>query len=139
MHMEATSRVLTEATIVNLYDIFAAEHGLIRADQVRRAVVLDAVVNDDVMMLHLPSSLIQRMGLAAIGLRRYGDGGMAYAPVQLTIMGRDCRMDVLEAPNDSPVVIGKTVLLALDWVIDARQRKLIGNPAHGGEWMYELY
>jgi hypothetical protein len=27
----------------------------------------------------------------------------------------------------------------LDFVVDLRDRKLIGNPAHGGEHVYELY
>lgn len=29
------------------------------------------------------------------------------------------------------------LLELMDWVVDARNRKLIGNPAHGGEWLQE--
>ncbi len=35
--------------------------------------------------------------------------------------------------------IGQVPLELLDFVVDMRQRKLIGNPAHGGEHMYELF
>jgi hypothetical protein len=62
-----------------------------------------------------------------------------YGPVQLTIQGRDCTMDVLEVPDSVPVLIGQLPLEHLDFVVDPRNRCLIGNPAHGGEHMYELF
>jgi hypothetical protein len=48
-------------------------------------------------------------------------------------------MDVLEVPDELPVLIGRIPLLHLEFVVDLRNRRLIGNPAHGGEHMYELY
>ncbi|HVC95688.1 MAG TPA: hypothetical protein VND64_18485 [Pirellulales bacterium] len=45
----------------------------------------------------------------------------------------------LEVPDKVPVLIGQLPLEHLDFVVDVRNRKLIGNPAHGGEHMYELY
>jgi hypothetical protein len=48
-------------------------------------------------------------------------------------------MDVLEAPASTPVLIGQISLEHLDFVIDPRSQKLIGNPAHGGEHTYEMY
>jgi hypothetical protein len=62
-----------------------------------------------------------------------------YDAVRLTIQGRSCTMDVMEVPDDVPVLIGQIPLEHLDLVIDPRSRALIGNPAHGGEHMYELY
>ncbi|MGH7222235.1 MAG: hypothetical protein ACRELF_03330, partial [Gemmataceae bacterium] len=62
-----------------------------------------------------------------------------YEAVRLTIQGRFCTMDVLEAPDDVPVLIGQLPLESLDLVVDTRNRCLIGNPAHGGEHMYEVY
>jgi hypothetical protein len=46
---------------------------------------------------------------------------------------------VLELPDDCPVLIGQVAIEAMDWVIDPISQKLIGNPAHGGEHIYELY
>ncbi len=40
---------------------------------------------------------------------------------------------------DVPVLIGQLPLEHLDFVVDLRSRSLIGNPAHGGEHVYELY
>ena len=56
-----------------------------------------------------------------------------------TIQGRECMMDVMEVPNSVPVLIGQIPLEHLDFVVDLRARKLVGNPAHGGEHMYELF
>ncbi len=94
------------------------------------------------MLLLLPSRLIRRLGLAPTGARHVRRGGAPaamYDPVRLTIMGRDCTMDVLEAPEDAPVLIGRIPLLHLDLVVDPAACKLIGNPAHGGEHVYEMY
>jgi hypothetical protein len=62
-----------------------------------------------------------------------------YSAVRLTIQGRSCTMDVMEVPDDVPVLIGQLPLEHLDFVIDMRQHALVGNPAHGGEHVYELY
>ena len=62
-----------------------------------------------------------------------------YEPVRLTICGRTCTMDVMEVPDDVPVLIGQLPLEHLDLVVDLRSHSLIGNPAHGGEHVYELY
>ena len=45
----------------------------------------------------------------------------------------------MEVPDTVPVLIGQLPLEHLDFVIDMRSHTLIGNPAHGGEHMYELY
>ena len=45
----------------------------------------------------------------------------------------------MEVPDDVPVLIGQLPLENLDFVVDLQGRSLIGNPAHGGEQMYELY
>ena len=68
-------------------------------------------------------------------------GGMAemYSAVRLTIQGRSCTMDVMEVPDEVNVLIGQIPLEHLDFVVDLRDRKLVGNPAHGGEHVYELY
>ena len=46
-------------------------------------------------------------------------------------------MDVMEVPDSVPVLIGQLPLGHLDLVIDSRNRRLIGNPAHGGEFLIE--
>ena len=62
-----------------------------------------------------------------------------YEAVRLTIQGRSCTMDVMEVPDTVPALIGDLSLTHLDLVVDLHSRTLIGNPAHGGEHIYELY
>ncbi len=59
--------------------------------------------------------------------------------VRLTIQERCGTMDVMEVPDSVRVLIGQIPLEHLDLVVDPRNRTLIGNPAHGGEHIYELY
>jgi hypothetical protein len=142
-------RVLTEATIENLGDLWEAERGYPSAHKPRRVTVPDAVVDERVTLLSLPTRLIRQLGLEKTGSKRVTssagpteaamyEAGM-YEAVRLTIQGRSCTMDVMEVPDDVPVLIGQIPILHLDFVIDSRSRTLIGNPAHGGEHMYELY
>ena len=62
-----------------------------------------------------------------------------YEAVRLTIQGRDCTVDVMEVPDDVAVLIGQVPLEMLDLVVDLQGCRLIGNPAHGGEQVLELY
>jgi predicted aspartyl protease len=137
-------RVMTEATIENLEDLWAAKRGLIQPEQVRRVKVTDALVDTGATLLSLPTAMIQKLGLEKTHSKRVvsslGIGAAdVYQAVRLTIQGRDCTMDVMEVPDTVPVLIGQLPLEHLDFVIDLRSRALIGNPAHGGEHMYELY
>jgi predicted aspartyl protease len=144
METESMGRVLTEATIENLEDLWAAKRGLCSPDQVRRVTVPDALVDTGSTLLSLPTRLIRQLGLeerykkqirSSVGVSE----AAVYTAVRLTIQGRDCTMDVMEVPDDTPVLIGQLPLEHLDFVIDMRAHTLIGNPAHGGEHMYELY
>jgi clan AA aspartic protease len=144
METNGMGRVLTEATIVNIRDLWAVEQGLLAADQVRRVTVSDALVDTGATMLSLPIRLIRQLGLSPRYTKRVtSSAGVGQATVyevaRLTIQGRECSMDVLEVPDEVPVLIGQLPLESLDLVIDTRSRTLIGNPAHGGEHTYELY
>jgi len=144
MEPEPVGRVLTEAKIENLKDLWDAERGLRSADQARSVTVTDALVDTGATLLSLPTSLINRLGLAKVSSKRVrssfgvSEAGL-YEAVRLTIGGRSCTMDVMEVSDDVPVLIGQLPLEHLDFVVDLRSRSLIGNPAHGGEHVYELY
>jgi predicted aspartyl protease len=144
--METTTmgRVLAEATIENLQDLWAAGQGLIPPDQVRRITVTDALADTGATMLSMPTRLIRQLGLTKTGRRRVNSSlglGEAdvYGTVKLTIQERDCPMDVLEVPDSVPVLIGQLPLERLDFVVDPQGCRLIGNPAHGGEHIIEAF
>ncbi len=144
METNAMGRVVTEATIENLEDLWRERRGSCPPDQIRRVTVPDALVDTGATLLSLPTRLIGQLGLTEQYRKRVtssvGVGEAAvYDAVRLTIRGRSCTMDVMEVPDSVPVLIGQLPLEHLDFVIDPRSRALVGNPAHGGEHMYELY
>jgi predicted aspartyl protease len=144
MEIETMGRVTTEATIESLKDLWNAEQGLVAPDQVRRVTVDDALVDTGATMLSMPTRLIRQLGLKEQYRRRIRTSvGLAeaavYDAVKLTIQDRTCTMDVREVPDDVPVLIGQFPLEQLDFVVDPRARRLIGNPAHDGEHIIEMY
>ncbi len=137
-------RVLTEATIENLGDLLEAKRGKMAPEQVRRITVPDALVDTGATTVALPTHLLQKLGLEKRYEKRarssVGTGTVAvYEAVRVTIQGRDATVDVMEVPDGVPVLIGQIPLEMMDFVVDLRERKLIGNPAHGGEHVLELY
>lgn len=137
-------RVLVTARIENLTDLEMVERGLMTADQVRSLEVTDALVDTGATMLSMPTRLIAQLGLRPIRKRpvRTSAGSVIvqiYGTVRLTIQGRDCPSDVTEVPDDCPVLVGQVPLELLDFVVDPAGQRLIGNPAHGGEHIIEMY
>ena len=138
------AKIVIEATIENLEDLWATRRGALPADQVRRVVVADALVDTGATLLSLPTKVIRALGLQAVTTKRItSSAGIGeatlYDTVRLTVQGRSCGMDVIEVPDTVPVLIGQIPLEHLDFAIDMRGRTLVGNPAHGGEHMYELF
>jgi predicted aspartyl protease len=144
MEVVSMGRVLTEAKIENLGDLLMAQRGVKPPDQVRRITVSDALVDTGSTTLALPIRLIHQLGLTKqFEKRATSTAGIkqvaVYEPVRLTVQGRDCTVDVMEVPDEVPVLIGQIPLEMMDLVIDLQGRRLIGNPAHGGEHTLELY
>jgi predicted aspartyl protease len=144
MGTKMMGKVLVDALVENMEDLYKAGQGLIQPDDVRRVEVSEALVDTGATMLGMPSRLIQQLGLGPLRTRRVrtsaGPATMqVYGTVRLTIQGRDCPSDVIELPDDCPVLIGQVPLELLDFVVDPGAQRLIGNPAHGGEHILELY
>jgi predicted aspartyl protease len=101
------------------------------------------LVDTGATFLSLPTRVVQAMGLSKAFTRKVMTSkGPAeadvYDAVRLTIQGRTCTLDVMEVPDSVPALVGQLPLEHLDFVVDPIQQKLIGNPAHGGEQMYDL-
>ncbi|MBV9123388.1 MAG: aspartyl protease family protein [Planctomycetes bacterium] len=144
MEWDTMGRVLTEATVESLEDLWEVKRGLRSPEGVRRLIIPDALVDTGATGLSLPTRLIQQLGLTKRSEKRVrtsaGPGVAAiYDAVRLIIQGRECTVDVTEVPDNVPVLIGQIPLEFLDFVIDPRGGRLIGNPAHGGEHVLELY
>ena len=130
--------------IERLDDLFAAKSGQISPDQVRHLEIADALVDTGAKFLSLPKRFVQQLGLRFVRTQRtMTTAGIVprdiYEPVRLTVQGRDCVIEVAQIPNECPVLIGFFPLAVLDFVVDPSGQRLIGNPAHGGEYLAEEY
>jgi predicted aspartyl protease len=137
-------KVLVQACIENVYDLHEVTLGIRGPEAVRRIEVREALVDTGVSTLSLPKSLVAQLGLKPVCTRqaRTSAGSVTlqmFGTVRLTVQGRDCPTDVVEIPDDCPVLIGQIPLEMLDFVVDPAGQRLIGNPAHGGEHIIELY
>jgi predicted aspartyl protease len=144
MEIQTMGKVLVTARIENLKDLYNAERGNLPADQVRSVDIEDALVDTGAMILSLPKRWIEKLGLAQVRTRRVRTtAGLRecgiYEAVRLTIQGRDCIVEVADVPDDCPALIGQVPLEMLDFVVDPVGRKLIGNPEHGGEQMFDQF
>src|SRR5262249_38707965 len=144
MGLDTMGRVVVTAKIENLEDAFRSERGELAVDAVRSVEVTDALVDSGATTLAMPKRLIEQLGLrhrrsknimTANGPRQAN----VFEAVRLTIEDRDCVVDVVELPDDCPTLIGQIPLESMDWVIDMPGQRLIGNPAHGGKWMGEIF
>ena len=144
MENDLMGRVLTEATIQNLEDLWSVQKGQLAPDQARQITVADALVDTGATSLGIPTRLIQQLGLRQRYQKRAtSSGGIiqvnVYEAVRLIIQGRDVTVDPMEVPDEVPVLIGQIPLEMLDFVVDPGRRQLIGNPEQGGEHIIELY
>lgn len=137
-------KVIVTARIDNVGDLVAVEESKLAADKARFVEVTDALVDTGATGLSMPQSLIQHLGLKFMRTRRARTSAdtvdvRVYGTARLTVQGRDCPCDVTELPDECPVLIGQLPLEAMDFVVDPIGQRLIGNPAHGGEHIIELY
>jgi len=141
---KTVGRVIVSAKIENVIDLYGVSRGQIADDQVHRIEVADALVDTGATLLGMTKQLIERLGIEQIGTGRARTTiGLAsfgiYGPVRLTIGGRSCSVDVSEIADTCPVIIGYVPLELLDFVVDPKGQRLIGNPDHGGEFMFDMF
>jgi predicted aspartyl protease len=144
METATVGKVIVEATIENVFDLYEASRGQITDDRVRRVEVDNARVDTGATLLAMPRSLIERLGISQIrtGRARTAVGSSTFGifgPVRLTIQGRACSVDVSEVADECPVLIGYVPLELLDFVVNTKGHSLIGNPDHGGEFMFDMF
>jgi predicted aspartyl protease len=144
METATAGKVIVSAKIENLFDIEEVFKGQISEDRVRRLEVDDAMVDTGATSLSLPKRMIDELGLrqlrtarakTAAGFATFG----VYRPVRLTVQGRDCTVEVAELRDECRPLIGVIPLEILDFVVDPKGQRLIGNPAHGGEQINDMF
>lgn len=144
METETLGKVIVSAKIENVIDLYEASRGQIAHDQVRRVEVADAMVDTGATLLAMPKRMIEQLGIpqngtgrarTTVGLSTFG----IFGPVRLTIQGRSCSVDVTEVAEECPVLMGYVPLELLDFVVNPKGQSLIGNPEHGGEFIFDMF
>jgi predicted aspartyl protease len=114
-----------------------------KTDKAPRAVEAEARVDTGATGFYLRRSVIEQLGLRCLGeklaltMSNRHEIRRGFSPVELEIQGRTAQVGVAELPDELPNVVGQVPLELMDWVVDVNSRSLIGNPAHGGEWLQE--
>jgi predicted aspartyl protease len=131
-------RILTDLKVSNFGDI------LTNWEKIRTIEIKDALVDTGAAMLNLHIDQINELGLMFLRKVRVktANGTVErniYGVARVEIQGRESEFDVLEVPDDVPVLVGYIVLEQLDLVPDTSSRRLIPNPAHNGEYAIDLY
>ena len=144
MELVTMGKVIVPVRVENQGDLTMVERGQLAADRVRTIEVPDARVDTGATLLSLPKRFVRQLGLKRMRVRTVKTPGGVfklgiYEAVQLTVQGRDCVIQVAEIPDECPVLIGQIPLEMMDWVVDPVGQRLIGNPDHDGEEMFELF
>lgn len=144
METVVVEKVVVPVRITNVYDLHEVTLGTRTTDAVRTLDVPEALVDAGASTLCLPKNIVAQLGLQPLRTRMSQTVGgptqlRVFGTVRLTVQGRECTCDVVEIPDSCPVLVGQVPLELLDFVVDPARQKLIGNPAHGGEHIIEVY
>ena len=135
-------KVIVKIKLTNLFDLGMQQRNLSKAKP--RAVEVEALVGTGATRLYLKPSVIRALGLEKVQnvISRTSNGPAkraVYEPVRLDVQGRFGNFDVVNLTEDVPNLLGQIPLEYLDFVVDAKRRKLIPNPEHGNVQMTEEY
>lgn len=136
-------RIVVDMKVENMDDLVLVSQGLRTPDQVRSSDV-QALVDTGATTVALPISDIVRLGLRPVRQKRTRTAAglvnqQIYSAVRITVENRDCNVDVAELPDGSPALLGQIPLELMDFWIDMGNKRLAGNPEHGGEWMMDHF
>ncbi len=135
-------RVVVTVAVENVEDRKRADQGEIGDDQIRR-ISVEALVDSGATFFCLPESVIEQLGLDFDRTKetRTITGPLMmsiYGGAKIEVQGRACRVEVLALPESRQPLLGQIPLETLDWWVDLANRRLVGNPEHGGQWMAEV-
>jgi clan AA aspartic protease len=125
--------VRIEVKLTNLFDWEKAQDGELKQDRVR-VVTADAMVDTGAVRCTLPPHVAHRLGLKARRTQvvEYADGRKeevgVVGGVLFEILTRESQEEAYVLGDE--VLIGQTVLEAMDLLVDCRRRRVVPNPAH---------
>jgi hypothetical protein len=143
MEIAVRGSIQVPIRVDNIGDLLNVQRGFFKAELVRSVSIPDALIAPATTCFALPARFVKQLKLHRFGTRKARTaGGFAffgiYEPVRLTILDRDCTLDVVKVPDGCPVLVGSLPLRLLDLNIDPSGQRLGGNPDHDGHPMIDL-
>ena len=93
-----------------------------------------ALVDTDAVKLCLPAEFVERLKLVEVGSVKVetADGGLhtyrIMGMAEVEVQGRSCRVQAIELPRGSRVLLGAIPLDSMDWHVSPREKRLLPNP-----------
>jgi predicted aspartyl protease len=136
-------RIVVDMHVENDGDLSMVALGHLPANEFRYLDV-QALVDTGTTYVCLTTSDIARLGLRPVRTRRTrtSTGWVVhqfFSAVRITVQGRDCLIEVAEIPDGMLALLGQVPLEMLDFWIDMGNKRLVGNPEHGGEWVVDMF
>jgi len=136
-------KVKEKVNVKNFGDILKAKEGLIQEDKIR-SFELEAIVDTGAAYLCLPPDIIEKLGLLYSHTTevRTANGNVKrriFSVAEIAIKERSIKQSVMENDRNTPPLIGYLVLEEMDFVVDLKSQKIIGNPENNGKWIMDLY
>jgi clan AA aspartic protease len=131
-----------QATIENTSEREFAERGLWSPARVK-AIELEMLVDTGSTLVVLPEPLVNRLGMRLMYRTPsvLADGTVIETWIAggatMTVGDRSCSIDCVVAPAGSPALIGQVALEVLDFLVDCRNRQLVGR--HPGGRQFSMY
>jgi len=128
------SIVYTEITLKNARDIFNAEDGIIKEQDIRQTTV-KALVDTGAWTLIINEETQEKLGLRVVGTETatLADGTVAVynlvGPLEVCWKNRRTICEALVLPNADEVLLGAIPLEAMDLMIHPRKEEVMG--VHG--------
>lgn len=140
--VEPMGRTYAQVKIENYSDVDMVRQGM-KTPTAIRSIETEALVDTGATTLCLPARMISQLGLASLRKKKVKtsrgiDEITVYSPAQLTVMERQCIVEVFELPDNVQPLLGYVPLEWLDLQIDPKAKKLIPNPEHGDEMILDL-
>lgn len=118
-----------EVTLRNWQNRFLPE------DERGKEIVCEALVDTGASELCLPADVVESLNLVEVGRIRVqiADGGHHFyrlmGMIEVEVQGRSSRVQAVELPRGSRVLLGALPLEGMDWHISPKEGRLIPNPA----------
>jgi predicted aspartyl protease len=135
-------RTFVEFIVENYEDVRNCQAGKLEQENVR-SLSEKALVDTGSSMLCLHKDQISQLGLLPDreAKARTANGVVTrtiYGPARISLLNRHYWGEVMEVPDNVPLLLGYIPLENLDLVVDPKASKVIPNPESGGEYTLDL-